>query len=173
MNPKDKEADLLIQEFTWVDALYQLAAFFVLLYLLKKFAFGPVMNMMEKREKHIADQISSAEKNREEAEKYLAEQRDAIQGARNEALEIVENAKTMGDQQAKETLESARREAERLKQTALAEINTEKEQAVAALREQVSTLSVLVASKVIEKELNEQEQEKLIQDTLREVGQDL
>ncbi|MGJ9384726.1 F0F1 ATP synthase subunit B [Salipaludibacillus sp. CF4.18] len=163
----------MIQEFTWLDAIYQLAAFSVLLLVLKKFAFGPIMDMMAKREKHVADQISSAEKNREEAEKYLREQREAIQEARNEANVIVDNAKKMSNQQASEILDKARKESERLKETALVEINTEKERAVAALREQVATLSVLVASKVIEKELDDQEQERLIQETLREVGGNL
>ncbi|WP_407081131.1 F0F1 ATP synthase subunit B [Evansella halocellulosilytica] len=162
-----------MQEFTWLDAIYQLVAFFVLLLLLKKFAFGPVMNMMEKREKHIAEQISSAEKNREEAEKFLAEQREAIQKAHTEAKEIVENAKKISEQQASDIVTSARQDAERIKDTALAEIQQEKEQAISALREQVSSLSVLVAAKVIEKELDEKEQEKLIQETLKEVGEDL
>ncbi|SES19540.1 F0F1 ATP synthase subunit B [Salipaludibacillus aurantiacus] len=162
-----------VTEIEWINAIYQILAFGVLLLLLKKFAFGPIMDMMEKREQHVADQISSAEKNREESEKFLAEQREAIQEARQEAKEIVENSKKMSDQQADEVLENARKEAERMKQNALAEINTEKEQAISALREQVSTLSVLVASKVIEKELDEKEQEKLIQDTLKEVGEDL
>lgn len=163
----------MIQEFTWLDAIYQLIAFFVLLMLLKKYAYGPVMDMMEKREQHVADQITSAEKNREEAEKYLTEQREAIQTAREEAKEIVESSKKMSEDQSKEIIENARKESERLKQNALAEINTEKEQAISALREQVSTLSVLVATKVIEKELDETEQEKLIQDTLDEVGGNL
>ncbi|WP_280770517.1 F0F1 ATP synthase subunit B [Salipaludibacillus daqingensis] len=162
-----------IYEIEWVNALYQIAAFGVLLWLLKKFAFGPIMDMMEKREQHVADQIASAEKNRKDAEKYLAEQREAIQAARQEAKEIVENSKTMSDQQASDVLANARKEADRMKQSAVAEINTEKEQAISALREQVSTLSVLVATKVIEKELDEKEQEKLIQDTLKEVGEDL
>jgi F-type H+-transporting ATPase subunit b len=162
-----------VTEIEWINAIYQILAFGVLLLLLKKFAFGPIMDMMEKREQHVADQISSAEKNREESEKFLAEQREAIQEARQEAKEIVENSKKMSDQQANDVLENARKEAERMKQNALAEINTEKEQAISALREQVSTLSVLVASKVIEKELDEKEQEKLIQDTLKEVGEDL
>jgi F-type H+-transporting ATPase subunit b len=162
-----------IYEIEWVNAIYQIAAFLVLLMLLKKFAFGPIMDMMEKREQHVADQIASAEKNRADAEKYLAEQREAIQAARQEAKDIVENSKKMSDQQANDIVQGAKKEAERLKQTALAEINTEKEQAISALREQVSTLSVLVASKVIEKELDEKEQEKLIQDTLKEVGEDL
>lgn len=162
-----------VTEIEWINAIYQILAFGVLLLLLKKFAFGPIMDMMEKREQHVADQISSAEKNREESEKFLAEQREAIQEARQEAKEIVENSKKMSDQQAEDVLKNARKEAERMKQNALAEINTEKEQAISALREQVSTLSVLVASKVIEKELDEKEQEKLIQDTLKEVGEDL
>ncbi|MFA9560180.1 F0F1 ATP synthase subunit B [Evansella sp. AB-rgal1] len=141
--------------------------------ILKKFALGPIINMMEKREVHIADQIKSAESNRKEAEKYLAEQREAIQDARREAKEIVENTKKFSEQQAEEILATARKEAERLKETAVAEINQEKEQAISALREQVSTLSILVASKVIERELDEKEQEKLIQETLREVGEEL
>lgn len=162
-----------VTEIEWVNAAYQLAAFLVLMLLLKKFAFGPIMDMMEKREQHVANQIASAEKNREESEKYLAEQREAIQSARQEAREIVENSKKMSDQQAEEIVAAAKREAERMKDTAVAEINTEKEQAISALREQVSTLSVLVATKVIEKELDESEQEKLIQETLKEVGEDL
>ncbi|SDO07696.1 F0F1 ATP synthase subunit B [Alkalicoccus daliensis] len=162
-----------INEIEWINALYQIAAFFVLLLLLKKFAFGPVMNMMEKREKHVADQIATAEKNREESEKYLKDQREAVQAAREEAKEIVENTQKMSDLQAKEILNSAREEANRMKENAKQEINSEKAQAISELREQVSTLSVLVASKVIEKELDEQEQEKLIQETLREVGEGL
>jgi F-type H+-transporting ATPase subunit b len=160
-----------IYEIEWVNAIYQIAAFLVLLLILKKYAFGPIMDMMEKREQHVADQIASAEKNRKDAEKYLAEQREAIQAAREEAKEIVENSKKMSDQQASDVLANARKEAERTKQSALAEINSEKEQAISALREQVSILSVLVATKIIEKELDEKEQEKLIQDTLKEVGE--
>lgn len=158
---------------TWLDAVYQILGFLVLMWLIKRFALGPVMDMMDKREKHVADQISTAEKNREEAEKYLKEQREAIQTARNEAKEIVERTKKLSDQQAKEIITQARQDAERIKETAIAEINQEKEQAISALREQVSTLSVLVATKVIEKELNEQEQEKLIRETLKEVGEEL
>src|SRR5690554_3254831 len=169
----NKEANPLLGPFYFLDAVYQLVGFFVLLLLLKKFAFGPIVDMMEKREKHIADQISSAEKNREESEKYLAEQRDAVQAARREAKEIVENTKKLSEQQAEEIISNAKKEAERIKESALVEINQEKERAISALRDQVSTLSVLVASKIIEKELDEKDQEKLIMETLKEVGEEL
>lgn len=141
--------------------------------LLKKFAFGPIIAMMQKREEHIANQITSAERNREEAEKYLVEQREEIQKARTEAQSIIANAKKLSEQQTEEMIKSAKVDTERMKEAALAEIKREKEQAVSALREQVASLSVLVATKVIEKELDEKAQSKLIEDYLKEVGEDL
>lgn len=128
---------------------------------------------MQKREEHIAGQITSAEKNRKESEKYLAEQREEIQKARNEAQSIIANAKLLSEQQTEEMIKSAKVEAERVKESALAEIKREKEQAVSELREQVASLSVLIATKVIERELDEKEQAKFIEDTLKEVGGEL
>lgn len=156
----------------WGDALYTLFTFIILLILLRKFAWGPIMDMMKRREEYIANEIETAEKNRKEAEKYLEEQRQAIQKARQEAQEIMENAKKLSEKQGEEIIAKAKEEAERVKQAALSEIQREKEQAVAELREQVASLSVLIATKVIEKELDEAAQEKLIQDYLKEVGEE-
>ncbi|WP_026691587.1 F0F1 ATP synthase subunit B [Alteribacter aurantiacus] len=161
----------MLGPFTIVDVLFQLAGFAVLLLILKKYAFGPIMDMMEKRENHIAEQISTAEKNRQESEKYIEEQREAIKAARAEAKEIVENARKQAERTEKDIMANAEKQAERKLQEALATIKQEEEQAISALREQVSSLSVLVATKVIEKELDDKEQEKLIQETLKEVGQ--
>lgn len=163
----------MFENIPWINAVYQLVVFFILLMLLKKYAFGPIIDMMQKREEHIANQITSAEKNREDAEKYLAEQREEIQKAREEAQSIVANAKKLSEQQSDEMVKAAKQEAERMKDSALAEIKREKEQAVSALREQVGSLSVLVATKVIERELDEEAQKKLIEDYLKEVGEDL
>jgi F-type H+-transporting ATPase subunit b len=153
------------------DILYQLVIFLVLLALLKKFALGPIMNMMKQREEHIANEITSSEERNKEALKLIEEQRELLKQARLEAQSLVENAKKLGEQQKEEIIQAAREESGRLKDGALKEIEQEKEQAVAALRAQVASLSVLIASKVIEKELNEQEQEKLINDYINEVGE--
>lgn len=157
----------------WGDTLYTLMTFIILLMLLKKFAWGPIMDMMKQREEHIANEIDTAEKNRKEAEKYLDDQRAEIQKARVEAQVIVENARKLSEKQGEEIVAKAKGEAERVTQSALAEIQREKEQAVTALRAQVASLSVLIATKIIEKELDEKEQEKLIQDYLKEVGEEL
>ncbi|MBD1383472.1 F0F1 ATP synthase subunit B [Metabacillus arenae] len=153
------------------DILFQLVAFLILLALLRKYAFGPVMNIMKQREDHIAGEISAAEAKNQEAEKIAAEQRELLKQARQESQALIENAKKIGEQQKEEIVQAARVEAERLKEAATQAIAQEKEQAVAALREQVASLSVLIASKVIEKELNEQEQEKLISEYINEAGE--
>ncbi|KXZ17065.1 ATP synthase F0F1 subunit B [Bacillus nakamurai] len=153
------------------DILFQLLAMLILLALLKKFALGPLLNIMKQREDHIAGEITSAEERNKEAQQLIEEQRVLLKEAKQESQSLIENAKKLGEKQKEDIIQAARAESERLKEAARTEIVKEKEQAVSALREQVASLSVLIASKVIEKELDEQAQEKLIQDYLKEVGE--
>ncbi|KEZ49081.1 F0F1 ATP synthase subunit B [Metabacillus indicus] len=153
------------------DILFQLVIFLILLALLRKYALGPVMGIMKQREEHIASEINASEAKHAEAKKLADEQRELLKQARTEAQSLVESAKKLGEKQKEDIILVARSEAERIKQSALKEIATEKEQAITALREQVASLSILIATKVIEKELNEKEQEKLIHDYIKEVGE--
>lgn len=150
----------------------QLIIFLVLLALLRAYAWNPLMSVMKKREEQIADEIETAEKNRAEAERYLAEQQSELKKTREEAQAMINNAKELGENQAKEIIENAKAEAERIKKEAVAEIEREKEAAINSLKEQVASLSVMIASKVIEKELDEKGQEELINDYLKEVGEE-
>jgi F-type H+-transporting ATPase subunit b len=154
------------------DILFQLVMFLILMALLKKFAWGPLMGIMQQREDHIAGEISAAEQSRVEANKVLEEQRQLLKEARTEAQAMIENSKKQGVEQREEIITTARQEAERLKESAKREIETQKEQAVAALQKQVASLSVLIASKVIEKELSAEDQQKLINDYIQEVGEE-
>ncbi|KYD26080.1 ATP synthase subunit b [Geobacillus icigianus] len=149
--------------------IYQLLMFIILLALLRKFAWQPLMNIMKQREEHIANEIDQAEKHRQEAEKLLEEQRELMKQSRQEAQALIENARKLAEEQKEQIVASARAEAERVKEAAKQEIEREKEQAMAALREQVASLSVFIASKVIEKELTEQDQRKLIEAYLKDV----
>ena len=142
----------------------QLLIFLILLALLRAYAWKPLMGIMKQREEHISNEIETAEKNRAEAEKYLAEQKDELKKAREEAQAIINNAKQLSENQGKEIIANAKDEAERIKKEAVAEIEREKEAAINALKEQVASLSVMIASKVIEKELDEKDQEQLIND---------
>ncbi|KAB7671828.1 F0F1 ATP synthase subunit B [Bacillus sp. B1-b2] len=158
-------------DFAGGDVIVQLVSFLLLLWAIKKFAWGPLMKMMKDREQFVANEIDNAEKSRVEAAKLLEEQRALLKEARKDAQELMDKAKAQGDAQREVIIEDARKDAERLKNSALVEIEQQKEKAVATIREQVTSLSVLIASKVIEKELNEQEQEKLIHEYIQEVGE--
>ncbi|AJH77655.1 MULTISPECIES: F0F1 ATP synthase subunit B [Heyndrickxia] len=153
------------------DILFQAIVFVVLLLLLKKFAYGPLVEMMRKREEHIAKEIETAEKNREEAARLLEEQRKMLKEARVEGQNLIENARKQAEVQHDDIVATARQEAERMKDAAKVEIEQEKAKAVAALREQVASLSVMIASKVIEKEISEKDHEKFILDSIKEAGE--
>ncbi len=161
-----------VGHFNGGDIVFQLIMFIILLALLKKFAWGPLMGIMSERENYIATEIAAAEKSRAEANDILEEQRRLLKEARLEAQTMIENSKKQGLDQREEIIVTARQEAERLKESAKREIETQKEQAVTALREQVASLSVLIASKVIEKELSADDQQKLINDYIHEVGEE-
>jgi F-type H+-transporting ATPase subunit b len=152
------------------DIIFQLVMFLILLALLKKFAWGPLMGVMKEREDFVANQIEAAEKSRLEAQKNLEEQKNILKEARQEAQNLLATAKAQGDAQREEILVIGRAEADRIKESAKLEIQQQKEQAVAAIREQVASLSVLIASKVIEKEISAADQDKLINEYIQEAG---
>jgi F-type H+-transporting ATPase subunit b len=154
------------------DVIFQLLMFIILLALLKKFAWGPLMGIMKQREEHIANEINAAEEGRLESKKLLEEQRNLLKEARGEAQTLIENAKKQGDVQREEIIAQARTESERIKEAAKLEIEQQKEKAVAAIREQVASLSVLIASKVIEKNLSAADQDQLINEYIQEAGEE-
>lgn len=156
----------------WGDIVFQLVMFIILMVLLKKFAWGPLMGIMKQREEHVSNEITAAENSRQEAKKLLEEQRSLLKEARTEAQTLIEGARKQGDVQREEIIATARVEAERIKESAKLEIDQQKEKAVAAIREQVASLSVLIASKVIEKELSAADQEKLINEYIQEAGEE-
>jgi F-type H+-transporting ATPase subunit b len=152
------------------DMLAQLITFIILLFLLKKFAWKPLIQIMKDREEHIANEIDTAEKNRHEAERLAKEAQDDIRNVRIEAQQIIESAKTTAKEQQQSIINAARTEADRIKESARQEIEQERDKAIQALQDQVASLSVKIASKVIEKELSQKDQEKLINEYIKEVG---
>ena len=139
--------------------------------LLKKFAWGPLMGVMDQRAKLIATEIEQAESTRQESAKLLEEQRALLKDARESAQSIVENAKKQGDTQREELITAARAEAQRMKESATLEIITEKEKAVAAVRGEFVSLSILAASKVFGYEISEEDNRALIEETIVKSGE--
>ncbi len=157
-------------DFVWESTVITMVAFIGLYLLLNKYAFGPLFGIMEQRRQLVKDEIASAEASRKEAEKHLEEQKQAVQEARKEAFEMIEQAKKSSAKQADDIVQAAKSEAGRLKDAAVKDIENEKNKAIASLRTEVSSMSVQIASKIIEKEVDEKSQEQLVNKYLNEVG---
>ena len=153
------------------DILVTVSFFIILMLLLKKFAWGPLMGIMDQRAQMISNEIESAEKSRLESHKLLEEQRELLKEARDNAHSIVENAHKQSEIQRTELINTARAEANRMKEAAVVEIATEKEKAVAAVRQEFVSLSILAASKVLGKEISEDDNRALIEETIMKAGE--
>jgi F-type H+-transporting ATPase subunit b len=157
-------------EITWSNFFIQLIAFAVLFFLLSRYAFKPLFGVMEKRRQLVQEQMDSASSNRSEAERLIEEQKQALQQARKEAYDIIEQAKATGSKQADEIVQAARNESVRLKDAAVRDIESEKNKAVASLKAEVSGLSVQIASKIIEKQVDEKAQAEIVDKYIDSVG---
>ncbi|WP_072914085.1 F0F1 ATP synthase subunit B [Desulforamulus aeronauticus] len=150
--------------------LAQMFNFLVLLILLRAVAYKPFMNMLEKRKELIESSIAAAEEDKKQAEALRASLQAELQHSRQEAAEIVARAAKNAEEQAQQIIEAAKAEAVRVRDGALADIQREKEKAVAELRDQVATLSILVAGKIIDQKLNDDIQKDLVNKFVKEAG---
>lgn len=150
--------------------LAQIFHFFLLLVLLRLVAYKPLLKVLEDRQKFVADNIAQAEQQRLDAEKIKAELEAELRKAREQAQAMIERATKAGEEQAQAIIEAAKNEAARLKESAMQDIQREKEKAVAELRDQAASLAVLVAAKVVKKGLDVDAHSALVQDAIKEVS---
>lgn len=150
--------------------LAQLISFLLLVWLLSKYAWNPLMKVMDDRRKNIESILTQAEKELQQAEEIKREYQAEMLKARQEAQEIISKATKVSEERAAEILVLAREEAEKVKKSALADIERERERAIAEVRAQVADLSVLVAEKIVRQKLDIQGQEQLIEQFIQEVG---
>ena len=143
----------------------------LLLILLRVFVYKPILAAMSKRRENIAKQINDADELKGEAEKLRHEAQQLVDQARNEAKQVLANARREADEQAKKIVEQAQREASYRQKAALDEIDHERDQALAAIRGQVADLVVLAAGKLIERSLTEDDQHRYVEEVLKDAGQ--
>ena len=110
------------QGVNWGDIAFTLIMFIILMAILKKVAWGPLMGIMQKREEQVANDLDEAAKNRQESQQLLEEQRSLLNKSQNEAQAIVENAKKQAEMQKEEIVSAAKNEAVRLQESAKRDI---------------------------------------------------
>ncbi|MCS4487032.1 F0F1 ATP synthase subunit B [Staphylococcus americanisciuri] len=152
------------------DIAVTLVTFTILLVLLKKYAWGPLKQVMDDRERSINQDIDDAERAKLNAQRFEEENQKILKETQDEVHKIIEDAKLQARRQQEEIIHEANKRANGMIETAQSEINSEKERALAEINNQVSELSVLIASKVLRKEISEQDQKALVEKYIKEVG---
>ena len=150
--------------------MWTIVTFLIVLMLLKWKAWGPLMSALDKREKDIREALSSAEKAREEADKVAEDYDKMIRKAQSEAQKIVAGSKDTGERIREEIKETAEEEARKILKKAQIQIDSDKEKAVQEIKSVVVDFSLQAASKVIEKNLESEDNRRLINDTIEGIG---
>lgn len=147
-----------------------LASFLILVVLLKRVAFTPLINAIDERRKSIDVEIKRAELDLQEAAKMRADYSQEQKKARQEAHDLIAAAKKVAEEGAHDIVAAAQAEAENIRQKALTEIDREKHKAIEQVRNYAINLSMLAAEKIIQQNIDSQTQDRLVDEAIREVG---
>ncbi len=145
--------------------------FGLLVWLLKKFAWGPIIGALEKREEQIRSDKESAQNARQSAEQLKRELDERLARISDEAAARMAAAVKTGETQREQLLAAAKEESARLLTQAQAQIQAEKEKALAEVRGEIAQLSILSAQKLMQQQLNPQAADEVIARVLNEVKQ--
>ncbi|MBK9388818.1 MAG: F0F1 ATP synthase subunit B [Bacteroidetes bacterium] len=150
----------------WTTIIFSLFFF-----LLSKFAWKPILNAVKAREEMIKGSLAAAEKAREDMMKLQSDNEAILRKAREEREVILKEARDVRDRLIAEAKDKATEEAEKLVEKARIGIEGEKRKALAEIHDQVATLSVDIASKLLGEQLKKTgEQEKMIENYLKEIN---
>ena len=149
---------------------WTLITFFIVAFLLRRMAWGPILKAVDAREKAISGSIEAAKRERAEAEKLLGEQKTAIAGARAEAAEMMRKNQSDMEKFREDLMGKSRKEAEDLKADARRSIEDEKNKAVAELKAQAVSLAIQVAEKLLEEKLDDAKHKALAEKFVADLG---
>jgi F-type H+-transporting ATPase subunit b len=150
--------------------IWTLIIFFLLFWILKRFAFPQIIGAVEARERALTEAIENAKRDREAAAALLAEHRAQIEGARGEAQKLIADARAAGERVRAEIVEQAQQQQADILARARAEIEAEKTRAILELRREAVDLAIAGASKVVERNLDDQTNRRLVEGFLASVA---
>lgn len=150
--------------------VWTLGIFIVLMLILSRFAFKPLTAAVEAREHALAEALASAKRDREEANTLLEEQRRQLEAGRAEAQRIIADGRATAEKLRGDMLEQTHAQQEELLVRARRDIESEKVRAIAEMRREAVDLAIAGASKVIERNLDDAQNRKLVESFLATVG---
>jgi F-type H+-transporting ATPase subunit b len=150
--------------------VWTLIIFIVLMVVLSKFAFKPMLAAVEAREKALQDAIDAAKRDREESERVLAEHRAQLEKARGEAQKLIADGRATAEKLRNDLIEQTRAQQQEMMERARRDIENEKKNAIASLRREAVDLAIAGAGKVLERNLDSESNRKLVEGYLSSVS---
>jgi F-type H+-transporting ATPase subunit b len=149
---------------------WEVVSFAILFAVLYKFAFPPILEMLETRERKIRESLEQAERHRVEAERKMQEYEAKLAAVSREAEAVLAQAKERAQRLLDENEQRLAAEAERIKSEATREIEHERRKAIQDIRTQATDLALLVAEKVVERSLNDADHRRMADEALAAVA---
>jgi F-type H+-transporting ATPase subunit b len=149
--------------------IWTIVAFLITLFVLKRYAFGPIQKTIDDRRQRIEQSITEAESARDEARKLLEEHRSLIGQARGQADEILSEARKVADAQRARVREETEADRQRRLEETRRQIEAETHRALEQIRSEVAELTLVAATKVTGKALDDADHRRLIDDAIRDL----
>jgi F-type H+-transporting ATPase subunit b len=149
--------------------IWTIVTFLVLLALLAKFAWRPLLAALDSRQETIRKSLDDAQQARQELERLNKESAEIIRTARIEAESIISQSRADGERLREEVKQKARAEADHIVRNAERQIQLETGRALQQIRREAVDLSVMIASKIIQRNLSREDNERLIDDAIKQV----
>ena len=153
------------------DFILIAGSFLLLIFLVKKYAWGNITSILDQRAEKISSDIDGAEEARKKAEELASKREAELAGSRTEAKTIIENAKETAEKSKSDILAEAKLEAGRLKEKANQEIAQNKAEALQSVKGEVADLTVSLAGKIISQNLDSQAHKELIDQYIDQLGE--
>ena len=151
-------------------ALFILLNTLIIFFVAKKFLFGPVMKIIHDRQQEIDDMYTKAGEAKEQAKLLRQEYEDKLSAATETSERLVKEAVARGQSREEEIIRQANAEANAIRQKASADIAQEKKKAINEAKDEISVIAMAVASKVVGRELGEEDQHSLVDSFIDELG---
>ena len=149
--------------------IWTILTFLILLFLLAKFAWNPLLAMLDKREETIRQSLDDAEKARLELEQLQKKSEEIIAQARSEAQTIVQEGKVITERLKDDVLNKAKDKSDEIVANAQKIIQAEKDRAIGEIKAEAVDISINIASKLIAKNLSKEDNKQLIEDALNRI----
>ena len=149
--------------------IWTIVCFLITLFILKRYAFGPMQKMIDERQARIRNAVDEADNAREEARRLLEEHRALIGQARNDAEEILTEARRVADSTRDRVREEAEVDRQRRLEETRRQVEAETRRALEEIRAEVADLTLIAATKVTGKALSEADHKRLIEDAIKDL----